>query len=179
MEPNMTTGRRLCVGVLTVILFLGFCPAALADTGPDTPRLTQQPDQLVLQLGARWAGVEFELRTDAGIFPVPVVVDASGVLTMDLGGSTTYTLSCIKSTVPIPGPDDAHANEADPEPQPADPEPGGETGEPAAVPRGIPTAQLVVFLAGLLLAIGGLVALYLTKRRRCAQYDWEDEDEEQ
>lgn len=54
----------------------------------------------------RWAGVEFELRTDAGRFPVPVVVDASGVLTMDLGGSTTYTLSCMDSSVPVPSPEE-------------------------------------------------------------------------
>ena len=176
----MSTGRRLRIGVLTMILFLGLCPAALADTGPDTPRLTQQPDQLVLQLGARWAGVEFELRTDAGIFPVPVIVDASGVLTMDLGGSTTYTLSCIKSTVPIPDPAaDGAPEPSAPESQPTDPEPGGGTEAPTVGPRGIPTAQLVVFVAGLLLAIGGLVALYLTKRRQAAQYDWDDEEEEQ
>ena len=66
-----------------------------------------------MQLGTRWAGVEFELRTDAGIFPVPVVVDEYGVLTMDLGGSTTYTLSCIHSTAPIP---DLEPEQTDPPP---------------------------------------------------------------
>ena len=87
--------QRLTVLLLAAILSLALAPAALADTGESTPKITQQPDQLVLQLGARWAGVEFELRTDAGVFPAPVVVDEAGVLRMDLGGSTTYTLSCI------------------------------------------------------------------------------------
>ena len=97
-RKNRLFPMLITVMVLTAVL----TPAAYADTDGTEPKIVQQPDQLVLQLGTRWAGVEFELRTDAGIFPVPVVVDEYGVLTMDLGGSTTYTLSCIHSTVPIP-----------------------------------------------------------------------------
>ncbi len=84
--------KRICrhwaALLLAVVLSLALAPAALADTGSNTPKITQQPDQLILQLGTRWAGVEFELRTDAGVFPAPVVVDEGGVLRMDLGGST-------------------------------------------------------------------------------------------
>lgn len=94
------TGRA-CLSLLVIVMLMSvLCPAALADTDGTEPQLTQQPDQLILQLGTRWAGVEFELRTDAGVFPAPIVVDSSGVLTMDLGGSKTYTLSCLNSTVP-------------------------------------------------------------------------------
>lgn len=98
----MQKRKKIPALLLTLLLMLVLAPAAYADTDANTPQITQQPDQLVLQLGARWAGVEFELRTDAGVFPVPVVVDESGILRMDLGGSTTYTLSCINSTVPSP-----------------------------------------------------------------------------
>lgn len=163
-----------CTAVL--LLAAALCPAALADTGPDTPRITQQPDQLILQLGARWAGVEFELRTDAGVFPAPVVVDASGVLTMDLGGSTTYTLSCLDSTVPIPDP----APEEDPPgngqgTQPEQPD----TPAPAEPRQGIPILYLVIFVGGLTLAVGGLAALCLAKRRlQAGEEEWEDEDED-
>lgn len=101
----MQKRKKIPALLLTLLLMLVLAPAAYADTDANTPQITQQPDQLVLQLGARWAGVEFELRTDAGVFPVPVVVDESGILRMDLGGSTTYTLSCINSTVPIPDPE--------------------------------------------------------------------------
>ena len=97
----MTIQRRLRVTLLTALcLAMCLCTTAFADTDGTEPKITQQPDQLVLQLGTRWAGVEFELRTDAGVFPAPIVVDETGVLTMDLGGSTTYTLAV--STPPSP-----------------------------------------------------------------------------
>lgn len=108
-RKNRLFPMLITVMVLTAVL----TPAAYADTDGTEPKIVQQPDQLVLQLGTRWAGVEFELRTDAGIFPVPVVVDEYGVLTMDLGGSTTYTLSCIHSTAPIPDPE---SEQTDPPP---------------------------------------------------------------
>lgn len=116
-RKNRLFPMLITVMVLTAVL----TPAAYADTDGTEPKITQQPDQLVLQLGTRWAGVEFELRTDAGIFPVPVVVDEYGVLTMDLGGSTTYTLSCIHSTAPIP--DSEPEQTAPPPPAISDPVP--------------------------------------------------------
>ena len=99
----MQKTKKIPALLLTLLLMLVLAPSAYADTDANTPQITQQPDQLVLQLGARWAGVEFELRTDAGVFPVPVVVDESGILRMDLGGSTTYTLSCINRAHSRPG----------------------------------------------------------------------------
>lgn len=174
------TRHCLSAAPLCMALVLALCPAALADTSPDTPRITQQPDQLILQLGARWAGVEFELRTDAGVFPAPVMVDASGVLTMDLGGSTTYTLSCLDSTVPIPDPAPTQAPTG--EGQPEQPE-QQDTQQPATAPseprQGVPILYMAVFLGGLALAVGGLAALYISKRRlQAAEEEWEDEDEE-
>lgn len=181
MSEQKKNYQKPAAFLATLALALVLCPAALADTGPDTPRTTREPDQLVLQLGSRWAGVEFELRTDAGIFPAPVVVDASGVLTMDLGGSTTYTLSCLDSTIPIPDPvpttehtgDDSQASQQGAqEPQTSPPAPQ----EPQ---QGIPVLYLVIFIGGLVLAVGGLAALYLSKRRiQTCDEEWDDEDEE-
>lgn len=121
-------GKKIC-GCLAAILAAGILtlalsPTALADTDESTLRMAKEPDQLVLQLGVRWAGVEFQLRTDAGLFPVPVVVNESGVLTMDLGGSTTYTLTCMDSTVPIPDPEQSQtAAESETPQMTAQPEP--------------------------------------------------------
>ena len=181
------TCRRWSALLLAALLSLALAPAALADTGDTTPKITQQPDQLVLQLGVRWAGVEFELRTDAGVFPVPVVVDDSGVLRMDLGGSTTYTLSCIDSTVPIPGPvaGEMPGNEITPPeedvsvqapPQTSAPEPAP---APAPSQQNIPLVPLMVFLVGLAAVGGGMIAYWVLKRQQAEAYDeWEDDEAE-
>ena len=167
------TGRA-CMSVL--------CPAALADTDGTEPQLTQQPDQLILQLGTRWAGVEFELRTDAGVFPAPIVVDSSGVLTMDLGGSKTYTLSCLNSTVPIPDPLTGQGQAVQ---EPAEPSQDAaadvaQQEEPDANSGGIPVGTLILFLTGLALAGAGLAALYIAKRRQQSVCDnWEDGDDDE
>ena len=176
----MTIQKRLRLTLLTVVcLSMCLCTTAFADTDGTEPQVTQQPDQLVLQLGTRWAGVEFELRTDAGVFPAPIVVDETGVLTMDLGGSTTYTLSCINSTVPIPDPsveqtpDTQQSSEEVQQPQ--------EQNTATEPNSGIPIVPLVVFLVGLACGGGGLVALHFAKRRHQeADCDgWADEDDEQ
>lgn len=179
MQKKRIHGRLAAI-LIAVILSLAISPAALADTGDTTPKITQQPDQLVLQLGVRWAGVEFRLRTDAGSFPVPVVVDESGVLTMDLGGSSTYTLSCIESAVPIPDPpedtdaDGDMAQSASNLPAPS--QPAARQDNPAPVQSGLPIWPLVIFLMGLAAAGGGLVAMQIPKRRQQADYDeWNDE----
>lgn len=170
------------VGVLlAVLLSLTLCPAALADTDGTEPQITRQPDQLVLQLGARWAGVEFELRTDAGIFPAPVVVDSSGVLRMDLGGSTTYTLSCVESTVPIPDPaPPATGQEQTPEDSPSSTTKQPSTSPtPTATQQGIPTTHLLLFLAAVVVGIGCLVAFFIARRRRQTEETEWDEDEDE
>ena len=92
--------RRLCkllyfVVALLIGLFLIAIPAS-ADTGESTLQISGEPAKLILQLGPGWAGAQFELRTDAGMYPGPVVVGEDGVLRMDLGGSKTFTLSRVQ-----------------------------------------------------------------------------------
>ncbi len=171
--------RRLCTVAATLILSLTLSSAALADTDGNTPKITQQPDQLVLQLGARWSGVEFELRTDAGIFPVPVVVDENGILTMDLGGSTTYTLSCLESSIPIPDPSPAPSQVGEPAPSEADPTPiQAQESEPSRIQQGVPIWPMVVFLVGLSAIGGGFAAFQIYNRRGQTVYDdWEEDDD--
>ena len=163
--------------LLAIALSLSMTTAAFADTDGTEPKIVQQPDQLVLQLGTRWAGVEFELRTDAGIFPAPVVVDENGVLTMDLGGSTTYTLSCINSTAPIPDPGPEQSDpppSVSPDPTPEVPNsPQPETGN-SSLPL-----PAVIFLVGLAVAGGAFIALHITKKRQDYGYDeWGDDEDE-
>lgn len=172
-RKNRLFPMLITVMVLTAVL----TPAAYADTDGTEPKITQQPDQLVLQLGTRWAGVEFELRTDAGIFPVLVVVDEYGILTMDLGGSTTYTLSCIHSTAPIP---DSEPEQTDPSPPAvSDPVPEAPVSPQKEGQQGGLPIPAVIFLVGLAVVAGVIATLHITKKRQEYAYDeWEDEEDE-
>ena len=91
---------------------------------------------------------------------------------------TTYTLSCINSTVPIPDP----AQDASPAPQQAAEDGQATVSDPLQQTDSsgrIPIGTLIIFLLGLACAAGGLIALYLSKRRRQPVYEeWDEEDEE-
>lgn len=107
-------------------------------------------------------------------------MDESGLLTMDLGGSSTYTLSCIESAVPIPDPpaDTDAGSDMDQSVSnlPAPSQPATRQDNPAPVQSGLPIWPLVIFLMGLAAVGGGLVAMQISRRRQQADYDeWEDE----
>lgn len=177
----MLSMRRKACGCLAAMLAAGILalilsPTAFADTDESTLKISKEPDKLVLQLGARWAGVEFELRTDAGIFPVPVVVNESGVLTMDLGGSTTYTLTCMESSVPIPAPGQSQEVDASQAPQ-ATAAPDAPQPTPAPSHQ-TPVWPVIVFVAGLAAAGGAFIALQISKRRQLDYDDWVEDEEE-
>ena len=88
--------KLLCFIAVLLTLFLFAVIPAFADTGESTLQISGEPAKLILQLGPGWAGAQFELRTDAGMYPGPVVVGEDGVLRMDLGGSKTFTLSRVQ-----------------------------------------------------------------------------------
>ncbi len=54
-----------------------------------------EAEQLEVQLGKEWAGREFQLKTDAGLYPGTITVGEDGVLRTELGGSTRYILTCM------------------------------------------------------------------------------------
>ena len=171
---------------------------------PDAePTKTTIADKLMLQLGPDWAGVEFELVTDVGKYPGTIVVDNTGVLALELSDSSTFTLSCLNSKVTPPKPALQEPDEQATEPikppifgatdlvqpsespqannknanQPDDStaQPQAEQESPSVEPeQGIPTLQLVLFLGGAVLCVGGLVAMRVLKKHR----EYDDEDDE-
>lgn len=168
------------VAVLSVMIITTaiLTPAVYADTNGNEILITNQPDRLVLQLGTQWAGVEFQLKTDAGVFPAPVVVDSTGILEMDLGGSKVYTLSCVGSSVAVPNPEQvvkppAQSSEST-LPSADDNQSGAEVTK-----DGIPIVHLILFLVGLLGAVGGLVAMRYFRRRRETYYQDDGDEEEE
>lgn len=158
-------------------------PVVYADTDGNELKTTAQPDKLVLDLGADWAGAEFELKLDTGVFPVPVVVSEAGVLVMDLGGSTSYMLTLKPSPAAATSePTPEHTTEPGGTTTPATTAPTAQPAEPKAEASGIPPLHLVLFIGGLLAAVAGLVAMYILKKRREANdddddYEYDDEDE--
>lgn len=164
--------------------------------------------QLEIQLGTAWSGVEFQLRTDVGMYPDTIAVGEDGVLRLEIGGSSTYTLTCLNSTVAAPlngeaasaevsrsdtdittqEQQDASQNtptESNPVSEPdkseseiPGEEPDGGDDETATTIAGIPIMHIALFGGGLLLAIGGLVAIRVINRHREDRVDYDDDDDD-
>ena len=177
--------RKALAAMLAVMAMSLMALNAHADTD-GTELQVAEPSQLTIQLGSDWAGVEFQLRTDNGVYPGTVVVDEYGVLSLEIGGSSTYELSCLGSpqAAPTLEPEPTEA----PESEQAETEPAttsadtvtptpDEGGDELTV-YGIPVIHLAIFGGGLLVAIIFLITLRLSlrRRRRWDEYD-EDDDE--
>ena len=170
-------------------------PMAHADTD-GTEIQVVQPERLEIQLGTAWAGVEFQLRTDSGLYPDPIPVGEAGVLRLEIGGSNSYVLSCLglSNAIPMVEPENygelatvefpettPEAAESD---NPAPPEvteplaeetpaPVQETPHPVKTVAGIPVKHVIFFGAGILICVTVLVGLKLAAVNR---EDDEDED---
>lgn len=106
------------VAAMACLLCFPVKASATAQQGTNGTELeVVQAQQLEIQLGQAWTGVEFQLRTDAGKYPDPIPVGEDGVLRVEIGGSENYLLTCLASQVEVPRPEDLEAVEetADPE----------------------------------------------------------------
>lgn len=195
MKANIWKCVALVLALMCILTFPIDVSAASQGTNGDELQVVE-PEQLVIQLGEDWAGVEFELKTDAGMYPGTIAVGADGVLRLEIGGSKNYTLSCLNSSVPSPTPQDSHLQETNPQENesthqtdlenspsehPSEPDPT-ESGEAPTTPEqnteaGIPTTHLVIFGVGLVVAIGALISLKYLPKKNTASSEYDDEDE--
>ncbi|WP_166544284.1 hypothetical protein [Acutalibacter sp. 1XD8-36] len=147
-----------------------------------------------VQLGTAWAGVEFQLKTEHGLYPGTIPVGDDGVLRLEIGGSSSYQLTCLTSKAPVPTPKptpepvtsavltnqpDSKAEsgeEQQPGSQPQATITATETGsvDPAFTLADIPIWQLGLLGGGMVVAIGALIVMAVLKKRRVS----EDEDED-
>ena len=143
-----------------------------ADTDGTELRTTAQPDKLILQLGDGWADTAFELRLDYGVFSVPIKTDSSGILTMELGGSRTYTLSRLIQLSAEESSETAEIYQSDADILKSGMEtmPDSETEQPD---HQIPVLPLILFLSGIILAAIWLLIMRAMKKRR--EYSNDDE----
>jgi len=188
-----------CVAlVMAMVCILCFpVPASATSQGTDGTELEViQPSNLEIQLGESWAGVEFELKTDAGMYPGVIIVGEDGVLRLEIGGSENYILSCLNSTVEIPIPgetvpvDESTETVAEPTEEAAPSEEADPTEdttpdqtEPEEVPdgtvAGIPIAHIALFGGGLVVAVGALVGIqFYQKKRENNRPEDDDENDE-
>ena len=190
---KMKTGIGVMLALLCCILM---CTGVVYATGDDTDGTelqVAQPVILEVQLGPQWAGVEFQLKTDAGLYPGTIAVGQDGILRTELGNSGSYVLSCLTLNAAVPAPGDIpspdvtqqeqaplttdSAENADAASQNAQEQ---DSGRPTV--GGIPVMHIILFVGGLLLAAGGLVAMRFIRNRRPSErspYDPDDEDDDE
>ena len=102
--------RKIINKLTSTLLILTCISSAAIPVYADTDGTELQvvePQKLEIQLGQSWSGVEFTLKTDAGMYPNVIPVDETGVLKLEIGGSRSYVLSCLQSSVEIPNPDNS------------------------------------------------------------------------
>jgi len=165
--------------VVAMLCVLCFPVQVMAETqqGTNGDELQlMEAQKLEIQLGTEWAGVEFQLKTDAGLYPGTVKVGQDGVLRMEIGGSKSYILTCMNSAVEVPEVTQAPATtETDSEQNNSETDSAEES---SATVAGIPVLHIVLFAGGMVVAIGALIAMHVVKRRRESEPVYDEDDEE-
>ena len=191
MKAKIWKCVALVLALMCILTFpIGVSAASQGTNGDEMQVAT--PEKLEIHLGQEWAGVTFELTTDYGKYPDPIPVGEDGVLRLEIGGSSSYVLSCLSSEAEAPAPGETVASdEAPSESAPAEDatvskeelediqdvtptEPAENTGTVA----GIPVSHIIMFGGGLLVAIGALIGInYFQKRRANASNEYDENDE--
>lgn len=186
------TKSTLVMSVIIMLLLLLPQTAYAADGTDGTEMQVLQPQQLEIQLGSNWAGVEFQLKTDAGLYPGTISVGEDGVLRLEIGGSSTYTLTCLNSSAPVPdvaqapAPGKADSKDITSSAPETESEGGAEqlsssteksTNEDATnTIAGIPVLHIALFGGGLLIAVAALIGMRISSRRHAVDADYDEEE---
>ena len=83
---SKTSNVKLILSLIitSILLFTLSVPAFARDGTDGTELQIATPEQLEIQLGTAWAGVEFQLKTDAGLYPGTIPVGDDGVLRLEI-----------------------------------------------------------------------------------------------
>jgi len=175
-----TKTRNIVTALLICLFFTINSTTVYADTDGNELRTTLQPDKLILQMGSEMADSQFELKLDTGVFPSPVTANSSGTLTMELGGSSSYTLTRLDM-------DSTKENQVEQSRESTNLQNSERNTmedfdpilmAPAEVTLRIPRAPLFIFLGGLGIITIGLIISKIIKRRREQAYENQDEYDE-
>ena len=191
MKIRIVKAFALILAMLCILCFP--IPASAVSQGTDGTELqVMKPQNLQIHLGEEWAGIGFELTTDAGKYPGIIPVGEDGVLRLEIGGSENYILTCLNSAVAIPAPNESipAGTEMSSEAESGNDSPymneesASSTEEtiPAEASTentiaGIPIAHLTLFVGGLIVAAGTLTGIHINQKRRAAHIDYDENDE--
>lgn len=188
--------KRMLVACSFIMCFLclSYIPVNADTDGTELNVL--EPSKLEIQLGSDWSGVQFQLKTDVGVYPEEIAVGEDGVLRLEIGGSSTYILSCLYSETdaPVPGridstpvsgdsDEDGTASEGtEAAEESASTEEGenesAESGNTGMV-AGIPITHLLLFCGGLLLSVGTLIGIRVISNKKKELYEYDDDEEDE
>lgn len=135
-----------------LLVLLCFCMILGQPVYADTDGTELQildPSYLEIQLGTDWAGTEFQLRTDMGVYPDTIRVNENGILHLEIGGSKTYLLSSLSDdtlTVTLPY-EESPSSTLEPE----------EQSNANSIEETLPIsfgAGILIFILGLLVGLG-------------------------
>lgn len=100
MRIRKSLAAFVLAGALVTTFGSGLSVSAENQGTDGTEIQVMEAEQLEVQLGTEWAGKEFQLKTDAGLYPGTITVGEDGVLRTELGGSTRYILTCMLTENP-------------------------------------------------------------------------------
>ena len=144
-----------------------------ADTD-GTELQVSEPAQLDIQLGPSWKGVEFQLKTDVGLYPNTIIVDDNGVLHTELGGSNHYILTCLNSSTALPNPEQQPSSSSSTQTSEVS------KSESDLTEQGNKTSMsaVIFFFCGIMIAIGIFLYLQISMKKERKQSSSEDDEEE-
>ena len=191
MKVKIVKAAALILAMLCILCFP--IPASAVSQGTDGTELqVMKPQNLQIHLGEEWAGIGFELTTDAGKYPGIIPVGEDGVLRLEIGGSENYILNCLNSTVATPAPNASipagtemiSESESGNDSPNMNEESASSTEEtvPAEASTehtiaGIPITHLTLFVGGLIVAAGTLTGIHISQKRRATHVDYDENDE--
>lgn len=191
MKVKIVKAVALILAMLCILCFP--IPVSAVSQGTDGTELqVMKPQNLQIHLGEDWAGIGFELTTDAGKYPGIIPVGEDGVLRLEIGGSENYILNCLNSTVATPAPNESFpaGTEMSSEAESGNDSPNmnkeSASSTEETVPAeastehtiaGIPITHLTLFVGGLIVAAGTLTGIHISQKRRVAHVDYDENDE--
>lgn len=174
MKSKAIKSFLLAVSLLCILCFpVQVSATTQQGTNGDELQLVEA-QKLEIQLGTEWAGVEFQLKTDAGLYPGTITVGKDGVLRTEIGGSTAYILTCLDSAVTVSKSTQDSATTEQPSQNNSETD-TTETGETSST--GIPALHIAFFAGGMVVAVGVLLAMHVLKQHRETDSVYDDEDE--